>query len=49
MMLEWAGKTEEAMSIDKAVDNVLTQHITTPDLGGRYSTQDVGEAIARLV
>ena len=49
MMLEWAGKTEEAKSIDKAVDSVLTQNITTPDLGGRYSTRDVGEAIARLV
>lgn len=49
MMLEWTGKTEEARSIDKAVDSVLTQHITTPDLGGRYSTRDVGEAIARLV
>ena len=49
MMLEWAGRMEEARSIDKAVDSVLMQHITTPDLGGRYSTRDVGEAIARLV
>jgi methanogen homoisocitrate dehydrogenase len=49
MMLDWAGNTEEARSIDKAVDSVLTSHITTPDLGGGYSTHQVGEAIARLV
>ena len=49
MMLEWAGKTKEALLIGEAVDSVLKQHIITPDLGGRYSTRDVGEAISRLV
>lgn len=49
MMLEWAGKIEEARSIEKAVDSVLTQHITTPDLGGSYSTIDVSNAIAKLI
>ncbi|MCX9081246.1 MAG: isocitrate/isopropylmalate family dehydrogenase [Candidatus Methanoperedens sp.] len=49
MMLDWAGYTEEAMSIDKAVDSVLATHITTPDLGGNYSTHEVGKAIACLV
>ena len=49
MMLDWAGYTEEARSIDKAVDSVLATHITTPDLGGNYSTHQVGKAIARLV
>lgn len=49
MMLDWAGNAEEAKSIDKAVDSVLATHITTPDLGGGYSTHKVGEAIARLV
>jgi len=49
MMLDWAGYTEEARSIDKAVDSVLATHITTPDLGGNYSTHQVGKAIARMV
>ena len=49
MMLEWAGKIEEARSLDKAVDIVLTQHITTPDLGGSYSTIDVSNAITKLI
>jgi len=49
MMLEWAGKIEEARSIDKAVESVLTQHITTHDLGGSYSTIDVSNAITKLI
>lgn len=46
MMLEWAGKIKEARSIDIAVDRILAGGITTPDLGGTYSTRDVAEAIA---
>jgi methanogen homoisocitrate dehydrogenase len=49
MMLEWAGKIEEARSIEKAVERVLTHHITTPDLGGSYSTIDVSNAITKLI
>jgi len=49
MLLEWAGKTEEAMLIEKAVDSVLTQCITTPDLGGSYSTIEVSNAITKLI
>ncbi len=49
MMLEWAGKTREAESISRAVDDVLQQGIITPDLGGSYSTADVSNAIAESV
>ncbi len=48
MMLEWAGRKEEASSIGIAVDSVLEQGIRTPDLGGSYSTMDVANAIAKL-
>jgi len=43
------GEIEEARSIDRAVDTVLMQHITTPDLGGSYSTIDVSNAITKLI
>jgi len=49
MMLEWMGKGKEGKSISMAVDTVLQQGIVTPDLGGRCSTKEVSDAIARLV
>lgn len=49
MMLEWMDKTEEAFAIGKAVDSVLLQGITTPDLGGEYSTMDVSNAIIKSI
>ncbi len=49
MMLEWMGRTNEALSIGRAVNSVLRQGIVTPDLGGSYSTVDVSNAIAGLV
>ncbi len=45
MMLEWAGRMEEATVIGRAVDSVLQGGIVTPDLGGSYSTADVANAI----
>ncbi len=49
MMLEWGGWVEEANSIGKAVNSVLCDGITTPDLGGSYFTTDVSAAIAKLI
>ncbi len=49
MMLEWAGKKKEAGMISKAVNEVLRQRITTPDLGGSYSTKEVTDAIIQLI
>jgi methanogen homoisocitrate dehydrogenase len=45
MMLEWAGWNEEAITINRAVDDVLHGGIATIDLGGTYSTLDVSKAI----
>jgi methanogen homoisocitrate dehydrogenase len=49
MMLEWAGWEKEAGSIWRAVNSSLQEGITTPDLGGTYTTQEVSDAIARYV
>lgn len=49
MMLEWKGWAEEAKAIRRAVDEVLQQGITTPDLGGSCSAIEVSDAIAELV
>ncbi len=49
MMLEWMGRTKEALSIGRAVNSVLQQGIVTPDLGGSYSTKYVSDAITGLV
>ncbi len=49
MMLDWAGRTEEADSIARAVDIVLHQGIATPDLGGSCSTIEVSNAITKVV
>lgn len=49
MMLEWAGKKEEAEMVGKAVDSVLALGIKTPDLGGSNSTTEVAQAIQKQV
>ncbi len=56
MMLEWLGEKhddqtclEASSAIERALIETLRKEIKTPDLGGRYSTIDVGEAIARAI
>jgi tartrate dehydrogenase/decarboxylase/D-malate dehydrogenase len=47
MMLEHLGETKAARAIEKAIALVLARsEVLTPDLGGKASTRDVGEAIA---
>jgi methanogen homoisocitrate dehydrogenase len=48
MLLEWMGKPE-ALLIDAAIADVLRKKITTPDLGGRASTAEVGHAVAMYI
>jgi len=47
MMLEWFGEAEKARMIEEAVGWAVASGITTPDLGGCSSTEEVSEAIAR--
>jgi 3-isopropylmalate dehydrogenase len=49
LMLETLGWTEEARAIEQAVEAAVHADETTPDVGGRLGTREVGEAVARRV
>ncbi len=50
LMLEHLGYPEAARSIERAIETVTgEQHITTPDLGGSATTEQVGDAIIAAV
>lgn len=50
MMMEHLGETKAARAIEKAIEGVLAQSdVRTPDLGGKASTRDVGDAVAREI
>jgi tartrate dehydrogenase/decarboxylase / D-malate dehydrogenase len=46
MMLDWLGETTGAAAIRRSVERVLASGQTTPDLGGKLSTSEVGGRIA---
>ena len=51
MMLDHLGQPEAAAAIVRAIETVLgdPNGPKTPDLGGRASTGDLGEAIAAAI
>src|SRR5208283_1929254 len=56
MMLEWLAGTREdsscvdaASAIRQAVNRTLEMGVTTPDIGGRSTTSEVGAAVTRLL
>ncbi|WNY28428.1 Homoisocitrate dehydrogenase [Methanimicrococcus stummii] len=49
MMFEWMGKTREACLVNRAVAAAVHDKIITPDLGGKYSTKEVGDFILSKV
>lgn len=49
MMFEWAGRMREACLISGAVAMAVEDGIVTPDLGGRYTTKEVGDYILSRV
>jgi tartrate dehydrogenase/decarboxylase/D-malate dehydrogenase len=50
MMLEHLGHAEAAAAVERAFAAVLAEgHILTPDMGGKASTREMGEAVARAV
>jgi 3-isopropylmalate dehydrogenase len=56
MMLDWLGDrfsdpncNAAARSLEAGVIQALADRITTPDLGGSYTTQQVAEAVARRI
>jgi methanogen homoisocitrate dehydrogenase len=48
MLLEWMEETR-SLVIDNAIADVLQKKIITPDLGGKASTTEVGNAVAEYV
>jgi tartrate dehydrogenase/decarboxylase / D-malate dehydrogenase len=50
MMLEHLGEPKAARAVEKAFEAVLERpDMQTPDLGGRASTRDVGEAVTQEI
>jgi tartrate dehydrogenase/decarboxylase/D-malate dehydrogenase len=49
MMLDHLGHKDAAEAVVGAIETVLTEGPRTPDIGGRASTQELGEAIAEAV
>ena len=51
MMLDHLGQPEAGAAILEAVQNVLKDPSSpkTPDMGGKYKTEDVGRAIAEAI
>jgi tartrate dehydrogenase/decarboxylase/D-malate dehydrogenase len=50
MMLEHLGEPKAARAVEKAFEAVLERpDMQTPDLGGRASTREVGEAVAQEI
>ncbi len=49
MMLDHLGQPEAAAAVMRAIERVVGQGPTTPDLGGKASTTEMGKAIAAAV
>lgn len=50
MMLEHIGESRAAHAIERAIERVLIEtDVLTPDMGGKATTRDLGEAIAEWV
>ncbi|MDR2944957.1 MAG: NAD-dependent isocitrate dehydrogenase [Methanosarcinales archaeon] len=49
MMFDWMGKKREACLVSRAVAAAVHDEVVTPDLGGKYSTKEVGNFILSKV
>ncbi len=49
MMLKHIGYIEEAKRVEKAVETVIAEGKTTPDLGGNLKTMEMAKEIAKLI
>ncbi len=49
MMLDWLGLNAAASTIERAVGEAISSGAATPDLKGKLTTQQLGEAIAQRV
>jgi 3-isopropylmalate dehydrogenase len=49
MMLDTLGHADASKAVEGAVERAVRDHQTTPDIGGRLGTREVGDAIARAL
>lgn len=49
MMLDWLGETHAGDAVRRSVEQALAAGQTTPDLGGKLSTSEVGRRIAEAI
>ena len=49
MMLDWLGATRAGQQIRAAVEQTLAAGHKTPDLGGRLSTEEMGNRLVEAV
>ena len=49
MLLEWAGYRAKAERVQEAVDHIISHGMLTPDLGGKFKTEDVGLSIIKYL
>ena len=49
MMFEWLGRRDAAEAIRAAVEKSIEAGYKTPDIGGKYSTREVGKYIASIL
>jgi len=49
MMFEWLGRRDAAEAIRTAVEKSIETGYKTPDIGGKYSTREVGKYIASMI
>ena len=49
MMLDHLGCPEAGASVRAAIEKVLAAGVRTPDMGGRATTREMGEAIAAAI
>ncbi|ABO09022.1 isocitrate/isopropylmalate dehydrogenase family protein [Pyrobaculum calidifontis] len=49
MMFEWLGRRDAAEAIRAAVEKSIEAGYKTPDIGGKYSTKEVGKYIASIL
>lgn len=49
MMLRYLKENEAAEKVEKALEEVLSLGLTTPDLGGTLSTSEMGQEVAKRV
>lgn len=49
MLLDWLGEAASGDALRRAVECVLAEGQTTPDLGGALSTAEVGQRVAEVI